>query len=159
MSSCISFILDDEIHKIDFVKDIKYQPTTTVLNYLRSLPNHKGTKEGCAEGDCGACTVAIAQKEENAELCYHAIDSCLVLLPMIHGKHLITVENLKNPEKKLHPVQLAMVETNGSQCGYCTPGIIMSLFALYKTIHKLLYRLNLYRLKPILFFNPCLYYP
>jgi len=129
----LKFILDGNIKEIDFRKE-QINPSTTVLNYLRSLPNHKGVKEGCAEGDCGACTVVIAN-EENGKLHYRAIDSCLLFLPMIHGKQLITVENLAqniNGEKVLHPVQQLMVETNGSQCGYCTPGIVMSLFALYK---------------------------
>ena len=129
----LKFILDGKIKELDFRKE-QINPSTTVLNYLRSLPNHKGVKEGCAEGDCGACTVVIAN-EENGKLHYRAIDSCLLFLPMIHGKQLITVENLAqniNGEKVLHPVQQLMVETNGSQCGYCTPGIVMSLFALYK---------------------------
>jgi len=133
----LKFILDGEIKEIDFRKE-QINPSTTVLNYLRSLPNHKGVKEGCAEGDCGACTVVIAS-EENGSLHYKAIDSCLLFLPMIHGKQLIAVENLaqiNNGEKVLHPVQQLMVETNGSQCGYCTPGIVMSLFALYKNFQN-----------------------
>ncbi|MBP8074274.1 MAG: FAD binding domain-containing protein, partial [Bacteroidia bacterium] len=132
VSNQISFWMDDRRVDIDFGKETQWRPTTTVLNYLRSLPNHKGTKEGCAEGDCGACTVAIAEADENGKMTYRAIDSCLVFLPMIHGKHLISVENLGTSEE-LHPVQKAMVDCDGSQCGYCTPGFIMSLFALYKT--------------------------
>lgn len=131
--STLKFILDGKIKEIDFRKE-NINPSTTVLNYLRSLPSHKGVKEGCAEGDCGACTIVITQPE-NGKLIYKAIDSCLLFLPMIHGKQLITVENLAqiiDGEKMLHPVQQMMVETNGSQCGYCTPGIVMSLFALYK---------------------------
>lgn len=130
----VRFILDDEIHEVDFVNS-GIRPTTTVLNYLRSLPHHKGVKEGCAEGDCGACTVVVASPDNRGMLSYKSIDSCLVFLPMIHGKQLITVENLAKKEghtRILHPVQQALVYHDGSQCGYCTPGIVMSMFALYK---------------------------
>jgi xanthine dehydrogenase small subunit len=136
MSSQISFILDGKIVSIDFSHEQRYTPTTTVLNYLRSLPNHKGTKEGCAEGDCGACTVVLGSPGRNSKIQYSAIDSCLVFLPMIHGKQLITIENLKSPDGKLHPVQQALVDSHGSQCGFCTPGIVMSLFSLYKSDQK-----------------------
>jgi xanthine dehydrogenase small subunit len=131
----VSFVLDDKIINIDFSDSTAFKPTTTILNYLRSLPGHKGVKEGCAEGDCGACTVVVAEPDGRGGLEYKSMDSCLVLLPMVHGKQLITIENLavrNGRELSLHPVQQAMVETGGSQCGYCTPGIVMSLFALYK---------------------------
>jgi len=130
----IKFILNDQVVSIDFNADSRLRPTTTVLNYLRSLPFHKGVKEGCAEGDCGACTVVIAENNMG-KLSYKAIDSCLVFLPMIHGKQLITVENLAD-SGVLHPVQQEMVNHNGSQCGYCTPGVVMSLFGLYKNHHN-----------------------
>lgn len=126
----ISFILDEKIVQIDFT-DGKYSPTTTVLQYLRDLPGHKGVKEGCNEGDCGACTVVLAKPDTNGKLQYQAFDSCLLFLPMLHGKQLITVENLGS-STSLHPVQQAMVETDGSQCGFCTPGFGMSIFAIYK---------------------------
>lgn len=134
MQDTISFVLDGKIETIKF--DSETKPTTTVLNYLRKNPCHKGVKEGCAEGDCGACTIVIGELNHEQKLNYNAIDSCLVFLPMIHGKQLITVENLKqtkNNKEVLHPVQQEMVDCNGSQCGYCTPGIIMSMFALYKS--------------------------
>jgi len=135
MKNNIRFILDNHIIEIDFSAPPGLKPTTTVLNYLRSLHDHKGVKEGCAEGDCGACTVVIAEVDTQGKLAYRTIDSCLVFLPMIHGKQIITVENLaikQNHVKTLHPVQQMLVETNGSQCGYCTPGVVMSLFGLFK---------------------------
>lgn len=130
MQSTISFILDNKLQSLSFNETL--QPTTTVLNFLRNHPLHKGVKEGCAEGDCGACTVVITELDQNNKLQYKAIDSCLVFLPMLHGKQLITVESL-SATGTLHPVQQAMVDSHGSQCGYCTPGFIMSMFALYKT--------------------------
>ena len=135
MQRTVRFVLDDKIVEIDFLKVPGLKPSTTVLNYLRSGPLHKGVKESCTEGDCGACTIVVAEPGNNGSLIYKALDSCLVFLPMIHGKQLITVENLALSGKNgntLHPVQQMMIETNGTQCGYCTPGIVMSLFALFK---------------------------
>jgi len=126
----IRFVLNDNVISVDFNANPELRPTTTVLNYLRSLPGHTGVKEGCAEGDCGACSVVIAENHDG-NLSYKTIDSCLVFLPMIHGKQLITVENLAD-SGALHPVQQEMVNHNGSQCGYCTPGVVMSMFGLYK---------------------------
>ncbi len=137
MHQILSFVLDGKIQNITFSEH--FSPTTTVLNYLRSGNEHRGVKEGCAEGDCGACTVVIAELDVNNKLSYQAWDSCLVFLPMIHGKQLITIENLKqvkDGQSILHPVQETMVSCNGSQCGYCTPGIVMSLFSLYKSEDK-----------------------
>jgi xanthine dehydrogenase small subunit len=130
----VRFVLDNKIHEVDFEKS-QLSPTTTVLTYLRGLEGHKGVKEGCSEGDCGACTVVLAELNNRGGIEYKSVDSCLVFLPMIHGKQLITIENLSftTPiQTQLHPVQTAMISHHGSQCGYCTPGIVMSLFALYK---------------------------
>ncbi len=129
MKSSFSFILDGTVVTIDAESGLP--PTTTVLEYLRASAAHKGVKEGCAEGDCGACTVVLGSADASGRISYAAVDSCLVFLPMLHGKELVTVENIA-PDTGLHPVQEAMVATGGSQCGFCTPGFIMSLFALSK---------------------------
>lgn len=134
MRSEISFVLDGRLVSIDFNGSGGAKPTTTILQYLRSLPNHKGAKEGCAEGDCGACSVVLGELATDGSLRYQAVNACLVFLPRLHGKHLITVENLALDGGELHPVQQAMVETSGSQCGYCTPGIVMSMYSLYTNV-------------------------
>jgi xanthine dehydrogenase small subunit len=105
-------------------------PTMTVLDYLRRVERRCGTKEGCAEGDCGACTVVLGELEGDA-VRYRPVNACIQFLPTLDGKQLITIEDLAGPDGALHPAQQAMVETNGSQCGFCTPGVVMSLFALF----------------------------
>lgn len=126
--SAVRFVLDGEIRT---VRDV--EPTTTVLNYLREQEHRTGTKEGCAEGDCGACTVVIAELDTNKRVRLRAVNSCIRFLPTLDGKALITVESLKGRDGRLHPAQQAMVDCHGSQCGFCTPGFVMSLFALYKS--------------------------
>lgn len=105
--------------------------STTVLDYLRNIAQRTGTKEGCAEGDCGACTVVLGElKADGQQIHYRAINSCIRFLPTIDGQELVTVESLA-ADGVLHPVQQAMVDYHASQCGFCTPGFVMSLFALY----------------------------
>lgn len=101
---------------------------TTVLDYLREA-GRTGTKEGCASGDCGACTVVTVSLRDG-KLCYEPINACIAPLGALQGKQLITVEDLAQDEN-LHPVQQAMVDAHASQCGFCTPGFVMSLFAAY----------------------------
>ena len=128
LQSTIRFVLDGEVIELSDV-----DPTRTVLQYLREDIGKVGSKEGCAEGDCGACTVALAEVDASGErLQVRAINSCIQFLPTLAGKELITVESLRDADRLLHPVQQAMVDWHGSQCGFCTPGFIMSLFALYK---------------------------
>jgi len=122
----IEFLLHND--KIQ-LQDIN--PNTTVLQYLRQHRQLNGTKEGCASGDCGACTVVIAQLDEQNQLCYQSINACITLISALQGKQLISVEALQQ-QQKLHSVQQAMVDCDGSQCGFCTPGFVMSLFALQK---------------------------
>jgi xanthine dehydrogenase small subunit len=125
MSDRIRFLLGHRRREIE-VDD----PTMTVLNYLRLAERRTGTKEGCAEGDCGACTVVLGELAEG-RLTYRAVNACIQFLPALDGKQLITVEDLAPAPGRLHPVQQAMVDCHASQCGFCTPGFVMSLFALF----------------------------
>jgi xanthine dehydrogenase small subunit len=113
----------------DWVEVSGVSPTLTLLRYLRDVRGLAGTKEGCAEGDCGACTVAVVETAPSGEQVFRAVNACLVLLPMVQGKHVFTVEALKDTSSgQHHPAQEAMARALGSQCGYCTPGIVMTLF-------------------------------
>ncbi|MFZ5961078.1 xanthine dehydrogenase small subunit [Pseudomonas knackmussii] len=118
----IQFLLDEELRQVDGLA-----PETSLLDYLRTQLGRTGTKEGCASGDCGACTVVLAEPEGEG-LRYRAVNACITPLGAVHGRQLLTVENLAEAER-LHPVQQAMVDCHGAQCGFCTPGIVMSLFA------------------------------
>jgi xanthine dehydrogenase small subunit len=107
----------------------RFAPRTTLLDWLRDEIGAKGTKEGCGEGDCGACTIVLS-RPRRGRLTYEPVNACILLLGQIDRAELITVEDLAQGET-LHPVQQAMVDMHGSQCGFCTPGIVMSLFAHY----------------------------
>jgi xanthine dehydrogenase small subunit len=126
MTSKLRFIFGGqirEIHNID--------PQTSVLNWLRYEERKTGTKEGCAEGDCGACTVVIRELTSSG-ITYRAINACILFMPMLDGKELLTVEDLKSAHRRPHIIQEKMTELHGSQCGFCTPGIVMSLYAAHQ---------------------------
>ncbi|MCD2517315.1 xanthine dehydrogenase small subunit [Massilia sp. G4R7] len=125
MSEPIRFFYRGAVHE---VRDAA--PTQTILQHLREDLHCTGTKEGCAEGDCGACTVVIGSLE-NGKLEMKAVNSCIQFTPTLDGKALFTVEDLQAQDGSLHPVQQALVECHGSQCGFCTPGFAMSLWGMY----------------------------
>jgi xanthine dehydrogenase small subunit len=106
-------------------------PSRTLLQVLRDDMGLPGTKEGCGEGDCGACTVVVAERDE-VGLRYRAVNSCIKLAHSVQGMALWTVEDLQQADGRLHPAQQAMLELHGSQCGFCTPGFVMSLFGMYQ---------------------------
>ena len=125
MGRAIEFILNGERRSVSGVA-----PTMTVLDWLRNEEFACGTKEGCAEGDCGACTIVVGEAV-NERMRYQAVNSCLVMVGQVAGTHVLTVEGVSGGEGVPHPVQQALVETDGSQCGFCTPGFVMSMFAFF----------------------------
>ena len=125
-SNTIKFVWENKIHSIS-----NLDPNETILNYVRLKLKKTGTKEGCAEGGCGACTVVLGELKNN-KIFYQAINSCIGFVTSLEGKQLILVEDLVSKNGTLHTVQDAMINYHGSQCGFCTPGFVMSLFAMYK---------------------------
>ncbi len=121
----IRFLLNDRPVSLDGAG-----ASTTLLDHLRRDRRLTGTKEGCAEGDCGACTVLVGRLRDGV-LAYEPVNACIRFLPSLDGCHVVTVEHLRGADGGLHPVQRAMVEHHGSQCGFCTPGIVMALYALW----------------------------
>ena len=129
VTNTVRFVLDGRI-----VEAQGARRTTTVLDYLREQLHRTGTKEGCAEGDCGACVVMVGElNAAGTGVDYVATNACIQLLPSLDGKSVKTVESLKGADGSLHPVQEEMVKCHGSQCGFCTPGIVMSLVNLVQT--------------------------
>ena len=125
MRESIQFLLNGRLETLRNVP-----PATTLLDYLRKVKRLTGTKEGCAEGDCGACTVVIGELNDG-HVRYRAVNACIFLLGMLEGRSVTTVEHLRGTDGRLHPVQQALLDAHASQCGFCTPGFVMSLYALY----------------------------
>lgn len=127
MTSALRFLLNgQEVERADV------GASDTLLDFLRLDRRMTGTKEGCAEGDCGACTVLVGRLAEDG-LVYEPVNACIRFLASCHGCHVVTIEHLRGPDGGLHPIQAAMVEYHGSQCGFCTPGIVMALYGLWMT--------------------------
>lgn len=121
----VRFVLNGRAVAVDAV-----DPHVTLLQWLRGS-GATGTKEGCAEGECGACAVAIVQPGTEGQASYTPVNSCLVPLPALHGRSVISVEGIAGEHGELHPVQQQLIDHGGSQCGYCTPGFVVSLFCEY----------------------------
>ena len=124
-SDTVRFVLDGRTVEVD-----NPAPTESLLSCLRERLGRRGVKEGCAEGDCGACTVVLGERSGDT-IDYRAVNACIRFLPTVDGREVITAESLVAPDGTLHPVQQAMVDCHASQCGFCTPGFVMSLFALW----------------------------
>jgi len=130
VTNTVRFVLDGRI-----VEAQGERRTTTVLDYLREQLQRTGTKEGCAEGDCGACVVVVGELNAAGNAVdYVPVNSCIQLLPTLDGKSVKTIESLKKADGSLHPVQDEMIKCHGSQCGFCTPGIVMSLVNLVQVL-------------------------
>ncbi len=123
----LTFLLND-----DEIRLTECGASDTLLDFLRIGRRLTGTKEGCAEGDCGACTVLLGRLHEG-RLVYEPVNACIRFLASCHGCHVVTVEHLRDPDGGLHAVQRAMVDHHASQCGFCTPGFVMALYGLWMT--------------------------
>ncbi|MFC5756840.1 xanthine dehydrogenase small subunit [Rhizobium sp. GCM10022189] len=130
MNDSIRFILNGEDVSLKNVR-----PTETLLDFLRLKRRLTGTKEGCAEGDCGACTVLVGRLIDG-KLFYESVNACIRFIGSLQATHVVTVEHLAAKDGTLHPVQQAMVDCHGSQCGFCTPGFVMSLYGLWLSNEK-----------------------
>ncbi len=125
VANAIRFLLNgEEVSLTDVAPDL------TLLDWLRLERRLRGSKEGCAEGDCGACTVLVG-KLMGDEIIYDSVTACIRFVGSLHGTHVVTIEHLRGENGALHPVQQAMVDHHGSQCGFCTPGFVMSLYGLW----------------------------
>lgn len=124
-TATVRFVLDGKIVEIP-----DPPPTESLLQCLRDRLGQHGVKEGCAEGDCGACTVVLGEIAGD-RIDYRAVNACIRMLPTVDGREVVTAESLSAPQEALHPVQQAMVDCHASQCGFCTPGFVMSLFGLW----------------------------
>jgi xanthine dehydrogenase small subunit len=125
MRNSVRFLRNGRVVEID-----DFAPSALLLDYLRLTEGATGTKEGCGEGDCGACTVAVGRMRDGT-LVYEPVNACIHLLGGVDGADVVAVEDIAGTGGQLHPVQEKMVEKHGSQCGYCTPGFVMSLFTLF----------------------------
>jgi len=132
-SNFLRFLLNGSLVELATV-----DPHRTLLDWLREDMHRTGTKEGCAEGDCGACTVVVGELTQDVagrdRVALAPINACIRLLPTLDGKAVFTVEGLKAASGGLHPVQQSMVDCHGSQCGFCTPGFVMSAVKLLEEI-------------------------
>lgn len=132
MSDVVTFLLNGSLRRIR-----QPPPTQTLLRYLRDEEMLCGTKEGCAEGDCGACTVMISRLDSDGEVRREAVNACIRFMPSLEGVAVTTVEALSYDASSPHIVQQAMIKNHASQCGFCTPGFVMSLYCAYRNRHAL----------------------
>ncbi|WP_294613339.1 2Fe-2S iron-sulfur cluster-binding protein, partial [uncultured Roseovarius sp.] len=122
----ITFLLNGETVALP-----EAEPTRTLLDWLRETRGLTGTKEGCNEGDCGACTVLVGRLM-GEEIVYDSVTACIRFMGSLHGTHVVTIEHLRGENGNLHPVQQALIDHHGSQCGFCTPGFVMSMVTAHK---------------------------